>query len=217
MSGERKARCAVAGCQKPISARGWCGTHYSRWRRTGDVGTVAPLVETRTVCQIDGCEKRHAALGYCFMHWKRYRTSGDPGPAEPIKQPARGCKEDGCERPHVARGFCRLHYRRWHLYGDQGHVARHLPGTDSHNWRGDDISYRSAHRRVSEARGSASDHSCAHCGKAAREWAYDHADPAERYADQAGFPYSAKIEHYMPLCMSCHQLFDNEHRKEISA
>src|SRR5688572_12282456 len=34
--------CAVEGCERtPILARGWCGLHYHRWQRTGDVGGPA--------------------------------------------------------------------------------------------------------------------------------------------------------------------------------
>lgn len=29
--------CSVEGCHTVIRARGWCATHYSRWRRTGNV------------------------------------------------------------------------------------------------------------------------------------------------------------------------------------
>ena len=32
--------CAVEECGKPHSARGWCATHYSRWKRTGQVESV---------------------------------------------------------------------------------------------------------------------------------------------------------------------------------
>lgn len=28
--------CSIQGCQKPAWGRGWCVTHYDRWRRTGD-------------------------------------------------------------------------------------------------------------------------------------------------------------------------------------
>lgn len=31
------ARCSVSGCTRPRSARGWCATHYERWRRNGDL------------------------------------------------------------------------------------------------------------------------------------------------------------------------------------
>lgn len=32
--------CAVDGCDNPTRARGWCETHYQRWRRHGDPLTV---------------------------------------------------------------------------------------------------------------------------------------------------------------------------------
>ena len=28
--------CSIDGCEKPIRARGWCATHWSRWNRTGE-------------------------------------------------------------------------------------------------------------------------------------------------------------------------------------
>ena len=28
--------CAVEGCEGPVRSRGWCGAHYTRWRKHGD-------------------------------------------------------------------------------------------------------------------------------------------------------------------------------------
>lgn len=42
MSIERP-ECAFGGCRRPARARGWCYTHYSRWRVHGDVNTVLRL------------------------------------------------------------------------------------------------------------------------------------------------------------------------------
>lgn len=28
--------CSIEGCNKPVTARGWCGAHYVRWMRHGD-------------------------------------------------------------------------------------------------------------------------------------------------------------------------------------
>lgn len=39
--------CAVDGCKGMLLARGWCGTHYSRWRRTGSLS----LRSVENVCE----------------------------------------------------------------------------------------------------------------------------------------------------------------------
>lgn len=31
--------CSIDGCGKPVLARGWCGMHYRRWSRNGDIAT----------------------------------------------------------------------------------------------------------------------------------------------------------------------------------
>lgn len=31
-----KATCGIAGCDRPMSCRGWCSLHYGRWRAHGD-------------------------------------------------------------------------------------------------------------------------------------------------------------------------------------
>ena len=38
------ARCTVDGCSRPLLARGWCSTHYSRWRTHGDPVVAVPIV-----------------------------------------------------------------------------------------------------------------------------------------------------------------------------
>lgn len=43
--------CSVEGCAKPLLARGWCATHYSRWRRHGDLS-----VNKRPPRGIHSCE-----------------------------------------------------------------------------------------------------------------------------------------------------------------
>jgi hypothetical protein len=35
--------CSVEGCDSVVNARGWCCGHYSRWRKTGDVGEAIDL------------------------------------------------------------------------------------------------------------------------------------------------------------------------------
>lgn len=73
------------------------------------------------------------------------------------------------------------------------------------------VGYQGMHSRVHRANGPAKDYMCP-CGKPAREWAYDHEDPEEIW----GMPnrgckeavYSLKVEHYIPMCCSCHERLD---------
>lgn len=123
----------------------------------------------------------------------------------------RSCSVDGCERPHYGKGYCALHYQRMWRNGNL-EIKRTKPprndlaGENNRFWRGDATSTTGAHRRVRKARGPASDHSCVDCGGTAKEWAYDHKDPEERAHPQGAF--SLKVEHYQPMCVSCHRRFD---------
>lgn len=39
----RRDICTVPGCDKPYRARGWCATHYGRWREWGDPTADLPV------------------------------------------------------------------------------------------------------------------------------------------------------------------------------
>ena len=74
--------------------------------------------------------------------------------------------------------------------------------------------YNRAHWQVRKLRGPASEHRCRFCRDVAAEWAYDHADPDELVVDCPGlrehnYPYSLKVEHYVPACRSCHRRSDH--------
>ena len=40
-----RERCSIPGCNKPKNGRGWCATHYDRWKLYGD--PVAPLLRRK--------------------------------------------------------------------------------------------------------------------------------------------------------------------------
>ena len=40
--------CSVQGCERPFRARGWCITHYERWRIHGDALSGVPVFGKRT-------------------------------------------------------------------------------------------------------------------------------------------------------------------------
>jgi len=59
--------CSIEGCSNPHHARGWCTTHYTRWRLYGDPFYVTPATE------------RGAAVRLGYRHpmdaWERRRVS----------------------------------------------------------------------------------------------------------------------------------------------
>ena len=46
--------CTIPGCKRPSWSRGWCNTHYTRWRRTGDpLGSSRVPVSERSWSKVD--------------------------------------------------------------------------------------------------------------------------------------------------------------------
>lgn len=69
--------CSIPNCGKPaVNIRGWCGKHYTRWRRHGD-----PLKTQRyegALCSFEGCTRPAVSNKLCSMHNLRRRRHGDP-------------------------------------------------------------------------------------------------------------------------------------------
>jgi hypothetical protein len=128
-----KTTCAVAGCDRPICARGWCAPHWQRWYNTGDVQAGKPLRRKPRVtgspaapCSVDGCGRPSTSRGWCKSHHARWRRHGDVQADVPIHEPLKvdACIVDRCDRDVLSRGYCRPHYWRQHRHGD---VFAHVP------------------------------------------------------------------------------------------
>lgn len=69
--------CSIEGCVKLVRARGWCSTHYNRWRTHGDPLKVLPsgrpFVKGRRsnpeTCTHDDCDRPAEAKALCHRHW----------------------------------------------------------------------------------------------------------------------------------------------------
>lgn len=109
--------CTIGGCERPAVSRGWCATHYKRWRRTG---TTADPVRGPTTCTVEGCTAPTDARGLCHGHHQRWLRTGSVQQDIPIgrrRQPER-CTVEGCDRPTKGHGLCGTHWwRRWQ-HGD---------------------------------------------------------------------------------------------------
>lgn len=116
--------CNVENCQNKITAKGYCATHYRKFRLYGDPvhQTERAKALTITGCQVEGCDKPKKAKGLCGMHDNRLRRHGVFELPVRVKKLKDRCEilsdNRQCLKPKVARGICQMHYRRWSLYGD---------------------------------------------------------------------------------------------------
>ncbi len=194
--------CSVPDCERPSKSRGWCNTHYERWRITG---TTDDPVKCDPICGVSGCERPTKARGWCKYHWQRWSRTGDPVEGAAIRRGSTTdmCAVGDCEETDVALGYCKAHHYRWKTYGDP--LAGPEPWHRPDDWT---PTYGAAHWRVYVARGLARDHRCVDCGGPAEHWSYDHTDPDELVAPD-GLAYSLDVDRYEPRCVSCHRKFDH--------
>lgn len=104
-----KATCSISGCDSDAKVRGWCTTHYSRWRHHGDPEFERPQPEP-VRCSVEDCGRGAVTRGWCALHYGRWRASGDPtqGRARVNDGP---CSLASCSTPAAKRGMCEPHYR----------------------------------------------------------------------------------------------------------
>lgn len=203
-----KTQCSVEWCDRPSRARSMCTKHYQQMKLWGE---VRPDREKFSVCQADGCERkpRSESASYCEMHYSRLRRNGTLSIVAP-RVPDSKCVVVGCnKKAFTTGGLCRNHSLGMKRNGD---FKNHARGELAYNWVSEsELGYKTAHRRVKTARGSASKYPCVDCGKKARHWSYNHCaehELSETHERGGVVSYSANIWDYSPRCVSCHKKFD---------
>lgn len=161
-------------------------------------------------CSVDKCERPVQAKGLCNPHYFRLRRNGETGSAEiGVKNPDAPCEVDDCDKTvrGGSNGMCPKHATRVARHGDAAVVLAPEPhfGERNHLWTGSDATYNAVHTRLRNQRGSAREQMCG-CGNPAAQWAYDHADPNGRVAEEG--PYSVNLDHYEAKCVPCHKRGD---------
>lgn len=164
-------------------------------------------------CSVEGCSgpDRMATKSLCTMHYARKRRTGSVGPPGALYNPDKGCSVDGCDGDHVAKGWCGTHYTRWRVTGDP--LTDRPPGVNiSRRKPRPPDTWRTVHIHLQRVRGKARRQLCKYCGEQAADWCYDGTDPDVRYTEGTQMPFSLHLEHYIPLCRTCHKRLDNLNR-----
>lgn len=123
MSVERNRECKVEGCGRLVAGRGWCSTHYSRWRRTGDPQSEIPVPSGAVrsqECRVSPCDGVLYSKGLCEPHYRRSRRTGTVGADRAVGAPVErhDCAVPTCTETAVERGWCHGHYQRVLRTGD---------------------------------------------------------------------------------------------------
>ena len=64
-------QCSAPGCHRQRRARGWCQTHYARWKKGQDMAPPIRAHFGTERCKAQGCQERHSAKGLCLAHYKQ--------------------------------------------------------------------------------------------------------------------------------------------------
>lgn len=107
--------CTVSWCDKPVTARGLCPTHYARKMRGQDLEAPLKNQGHPETCTHEGCDRLYSALGYCSSHYRLYKAGKDlDTPIRPRDNSLAGtvCTVTNCQELNSGRGKCKLHRQR---------------------------------------------------------------------------------------------------------
>lgn len=128
------AMCEIAACDKPRRKRGWCETHYSRFKASGSPSSGGRTVRAGA-CSIDDCSAKPTAKALCKRHYyqttdqkrktaaRSQRVKDSNSRAQSATSPPPqdfACSLDGCMRERQTGGYCDCHYRRMLRNGEPG-------------------------------------------------------------------------------------------------
>jgi len=71
-------KCSIKDCKRPHRAKGYCNTHFKKWR-AGEIEGHKPRYKT---CKEENCKKPMFAKGLCEQHFGALMASKKGQPAE---------------------------------------------------------------------------------------------------------------------------------------
>lgn len=114
--------CKVQGCERDVTIKGFCGSHYYHQRKDPGVSVQRgwfDLDGNRLPCSQLNCESPIEARGLCSVHYRRNLrglTRGDGSDSRRKWFEADGsrkvCEIAECSDPVKIKGLCSVHYDR---------------------------------------------------------------------------------------------------------
>ena len=124
--------CVVPGCPSEQKMKGMCGSHYSKWRKSGWTMTLDELAafkpnrgrlhpDTKALVEslnAQGLSMKQIAkrLGVNWPTLRSWKAKGHftfTGPMFTRPMLNRTCDVAGCDRDHDSHGMCNTHLQRW--------------------------------------------------------------------------------------------------------
>ena len=68
-------KCSIDGCDRCSDSRGWCKSHWKRWKRSGSPTGSVPRKKTPP-CSVPGCDRQSHAHKLCPKHLQRVERLG---------------------------------------------------------------------------------------------------------------------------------------------
>lgn len=100
--------CSINNCNKKHESKGYCRSHYNKFRRHGD-----PLYKRKLnvfkKCKIENCNNKIHSLGYCHSHYNKFKRHGNPNYKQDLNY-LKKCSVDNCKNNQKSMGYCNLHY-----------------------------------------------------------------------------------------------------------
>lgn len=147
--------CKIENCGRNHWCKGYCTTHYQRFKLYGDpmfkrqpkqkskcsVINCSGLIHCggycvyhygtiirngRNKCKL--CEQPSVGKGLCSLHYQRLKRHNNPETIISNPNPLPTCSIQGCNRNHSAKGLCQTHYMQVYNLERRKLVIGHYSG-----------------------------------------------------------------------------------------
>ncbi len=147
-----------------------------------------------------------AARARCTEEWRRKKRAQSETPID--SDIVRSLYAAGHTQEEVAVKLGvtqKVIWRHMKNHGINARIAakREQRGDKNHMWKGDDVTYKAFHVRITKAMGKAKDKGCSVCGTTDKSFSYDWANLTGKYND---------LNDYTAMCRSCHRQYDKARR-----